>query len=131
MSREGASGTGSVHSTKSEALAAGGECAKRDKVELVIHRKKERTMAKRLMRFRVLKESLMLEGVYLPLGDYDGEISWSELSSSGHRNRVRGPSKIAVTRAILEATGQSMPEGVSFINIDASAAVMRGDVVVL
>jgi len=73
----------------------------------------------------------MLEGVYLPLGDYDGEISWSELSNSGHLNRVRGPSRIAVTRAILEATGQSMPEGVLSINIDASAAVARGDVVIL
>ena len=32
-------------------------------------------MMKRLMRFRVLKERLVLNGVYLPLGDYDGEIS--------------------------------------------------------
>jgi hypothetical protein len=42
VSREGAFGTGSVHSTKSEALAAGRECAKRDKVDLVVHRKNER-----------------------------------------------------------------------------------------
>jgi len=42
VTRDGASGTGSVHSTKSEALAAGGECAKRDQVELVVHRKNER-----------------------------------------------------------------------------------------
>jgi hypothetical protein len=86
---------------------------------------------KRLMRFRVLKEPLMLEGIYLPQGDYDGEISWSELPFRGHRDRVRGPSTIAVTRAVLKATGQSIPADVSSINIDASAAVKRGDVVIL
>jgi hypothetical protein len=37
VTREGAFGTGSVHSTKSEAVATGRECAKRDKVELVVH----------------------------------------------------------------------------------------------
>jgi len=44
VTREGASGTGSVHSTKSEALAAGRECARRDRVELVIHRKYEQAV---------------------------------------------------------------------------------------
>ena len=88
-------------------------------------------MMKRLMRFRVLKEPLVLEGIYLPLGDYDGEISWSELSYGGHQNRVRGPSTMAVTRAFLKETGQPIPEGVSSINIDASTAVKRGEVVVL
>jgi hypothetical protein len=88
-------------------------------------------MMKRLMRFRVLKESLVLEGIYLPQGDYDGEISWSELPSRNYWDRVRGPSTIAVTRAILKATGRSIPAGVPSINIDASAAVKRGEVIVL
>jgi hypothetical protein len=42
VTRDGALGTGSIHSTKREALAAGGECAKRDKVELIVHRSSER-----------------------------------------------------------------------------------------
>jgi len=41
VTREGASGTGSVNSTKCEALAAGRECARRDRVELFVHRKYE------------------------------------------------------------------------------------------
>ena len=45
VTREGAPGRGSVHSTKSEALAAATECAKRDKVELVVHRKAGRVPA--------------------------------------------------------------------------------------
>ena len=39
VTREGAPGAGSVHSTKSEALASATECAKRDRVEIVVHRK--------------------------------------------------------------------------------------------
>jgi Uncharacterized protein conserved in bacteria (DUF2188) len=44
VTREGASAIGSIHPTKSEALVAGRECAKRDKVELVVHQKNERAM---------------------------------------------------------------------------------------
>ena len=36
--------------------------------------------------------------IHLPPGDYDGEISWRELTYGGHQNRVRGPSRISVTR---------------------------------
>jgi len=87
-------------------------------------------MMKRLMRFRVLHESLMLEGVHLPRGDYNGEISWSDLPFRGHQNRVPGPSRIEVTRAVLEATGQSKhQEGP--VHLDATMAIKRGDVVVL
>jgi hypothetical protein len=43
---------------------------------------------KRLMRFRVLQESLVLEGIHLPPGDYDGEISWNDLPFGNHQNRV-------------------------------------------
>ena len=46
-------------------------------------------MIKRLMRFRVLKEPLIVDGISLPQGDYDGEISWSELPCMGHPIRVR------------------------------------------
>lgn len=88
-------------------------------------------MIMRLMRFRVLKRPLSLEGIYLPQGDYDGEIGWSELPFRGQQNRIRRSSTIIVTRAVVEATGQSMPKGVSSIDVDASTAVRRGDVVIL
>jgi hypothetical protein len=88
-------------------------------------------MIKRLMRFRVLKEPLVVGGISLPKGDYDGEISWSELPFMHHQNRVHGPSRIAVTRAVLQATEQPMPDGILSIDIDASTAVKRGDVVAL
>ena len=88
-------------------------------------------MIKRLMRFRVLEEPLIVDGISLPQGDYDGEISWSELPCMGHPNRVRGPSRITVTCAVLEATGQSVPEGESCIDIDVSTAVKRGYMVAL
>jgi hypothetical protein len=88
-------------------------------------------MTKRLMRFRVLKEPLIVDGISLPKGDYDGEISWSELPYRGHPNRVRGPSRITVTRAVLESTGQSVPDGVSCIDIDVSTAVKKGYIVAL
>jgi hypothetical protein len=42
-------------------------------------------MIKRLMRFRVLKEPLVVGGISLPKGDYDGEISWSELPFMHHQ----------------------------------------------
>ena len=88
-------------------------------------------MIKRLMRFRVLKEPLIVDGISLPQGDYDGEISWSELPCMGHPNRVRGPSRITVTGAVLEAAGQPAPYGVSCIDIDVSSAVKRGYMVAL
>ena len=87
-------------------------------------------MIKRLMRFRVLKEPLIVDGISLPQGDYDGEISWSDLPFRGHQNRMPGPSRIEVTRAVLEATGQSKhQEGP--VHLDATMAIKRGDVVVL
>ena len=85
---------------------------------------------KRLMRFRVLHKSLVLEGIHLPRGDYDGEISWSDVPFRGRQNRVPGPSRIEVTRAVLDATGQSNRRDVP-INLDATMAIKRGDVVVL
>ena len=88
-------------------------------------------MMKRLMRFRVLKEPLVLEGIYLPLGDYDGEISWRDLPFRGHQNRMPGPSRIEVTRAVLEATGQPIPDGMSSIDIDVSTTVKSGYMVAL
>ena len=88
-------------------------------------------MMKRLMRFRVLKERLVLNGVYLPQGDYDGEISWSELPCMGHPNRVWGPSRITVACAVLEATGQPIPDGMSSIDIDVSTTVKSGYMVAL
>jgi hypothetical protein len=39
VTKQGALGAGSIHSTKSEALAVGRECAKRDHVDLIVHRK--------------------------------------------------------------------------------------------
>ena len=82
-------------------------------------------MTKRLMRLRVLRDHLVLDGISLPKGDYDGEISWSELPYRGHPNRVRGPSRLILTRALLAESGQTIA------HVDASTAITRGDVVVL
>jgi hypothetical protein len=88
-------------------------------------------MTKRLMRFRVLKEPLTVDGISLRKGEYDGEISWSELPCMGYPNRVRGPSRITITCAVLEAAGQPVPDGESCIDIDVSTAVKRGYMIAL
>ena len=33
---------------------------------------------KKLVRLRVLKEHFVLDGIDLPKGDYDGEMSWND-----------------------------------------------------
>jgi len=86
-----------------------------------------RAMITRPMRFRVLRDSLVLEGISLPPGDYNGEISWSEHQFMGRQTCVRGPSRIEVTRSALAARGDRMPS----ITMDATSAVKRGDIVVL
>ena len=88
-------------------------------------------MFKRLMRVRVLKDHFVLDGISLPKGDYDGEISWSDQTYRGHQNRVRGPSTITLTRAVLETTGQSVQKDVLPFDLDVSVAIDRGDVVIL
>jgi hypothetical protein len=86
---------------------------------------------KRLMRFRVLAEHLIVSRIHLPRGDYDGEISWSERSFRGQIERTSGPSTILVAHEVLEAFGQPITPGILSVSIDVSAAVKRGDVVVL
>lgn len=88
-------------------------------------------MRKRLMRFRVLTEHLIVNGIHLPRDDYDGEISWSDRSFGGLLERVSGPSTILLPHEALEASGQPMTAGKLCAGIDVSAAVKRGHVVVL
>ena len=44
---------------------------------------------------------------------------------------VRDPSTITLTRAVLETTGQSVQKDVLPFDLDVSAAIERGDVVIL
>jgi hypothetical protein len=86
---------------------------------------------KRLMRFRVLAEHLVVNRIHLPRGDYDGEISWSDRPFRGRLERASGPSTVLVAHDVLERSGQPSQNGVLSVSLDVSAAVKRGDVVVL
>ena len=83
------------------------------------------------MRFRVLAENLVVNGIHLPKDDYEGEISWSETSFRGQIERTSGPFTILLAPGALEASGQPMTPSLSSISIDVSSAVKRGDMVVL
>ena len=86
---------------------------------------------KRLVRFRVLSDDFAAGGISLPKGDYDGEISWSEQSVLGFPNRVNGPSNIYSTSASLPVAGRSTAEDTVSIQVDVSAAIEQGKLVVL
>ncbi len=86
---------------------------------------------KKLVRFRVLKDDFAAGGINLPKGDYDGEISWSEQPVMGFPNRVNGPSNVYLTPASSSATGQSTTEDIVSIPVDISAAIKKGELVVL
>jgi hypothetical protein len=92
---------------------------------------KTTTMTERPMRFRVRKDHLVIGGIKLPKGDYDGRISWNNQPYRGNPNRVPGPSMMTVPCALCETIGQSKRNDEPRIDLDASAAIERGDVVVL
>ncbi len=86
---------------------------------------------KKLVRFRVLKGDFAAGGINLPKGDYDGEISWSEQPVMGYANRVNGPSKIFFKRASSLVAGQSATEDIVSVQVDVSAAIKHGKLIVL
>ena len=86
---------------------------------------------KKLVRLRVLKEHFVLDGINLPKGDYDGQMSWNEQPVMGFSNRAMGPSSIFVTCAFLRATEQSTSKDNLSIEFDTSTAIKRGEIVVL
>jgi len=86
---------------------------------------------KKLVRFRVLSDGFAAGGISLPQGDYDGEISWSEQSVMGFPNRVNGPSNIYITPASLPAARHPTAEDIVHVQVDLSAAIKHGKMIVL